>query len=178
MTQDGTAREPVDMRRLMTGFPTGVCIVTSLDDQVPWGMTCTSLCSVALDPPTLLVCLRRGSPTLKAVLGSRAFAVNLLHHEARPAAELFASGTPDRFSRIAWEMDDEARGPHLVKSAHTVADCVVSDSSEVGDHVVTMGRVRRLTALTTQDPLLYGLRRYAAWPEAVAAADPHFDFIN
>jgi flavin reductase (DIM6/NTAB) family NADH-FMN oxidoreductase RutF len=175
---DRPDREPPDMRGLMGGFPTGVCIVTSIDDGVPWGMTCTSLCSVALDPPTLLVCLRQGSPTLGAVLGSGSFAVNLLHDEAQTSAELFASGAHDRFERIQWEAGPEARGPHLVKSAHTIADCDVSDSSRVGDHVVIMGRVQHITRLTSQKPLLYGLRRYATWPEAVADSQRYFDFIN
>ncbi|MFI2617280.1 flavin reductase family protein [Streptomyces sp. NPDC018584] len=167
-----------DIRTLMAGFPTGVCIVTTLDDGVPWGMTCTSLCSVALDPPTLLVCLRRGSPTLAAVLSSRAFAINLLHDEAQSSAELFASGAADRFDRIAWRADEGARGPHLMHSAHTVADCEVSETSEVGDHFVIMGRVRRVSSLQSQQPLLYGLRRYTTWPQAVADTDPYFDFIN
>ncbi|MFI2437075.1 flavin reductase family protein [Streptomyces sp. NPDC018693] len=169
---------PADMRTLMTGFPTGVCVVTALDDGVPWGMTCTSLCSVALDPATLLVCLRDGSPTLRAVLAGGAFAVNLLHDEAQPSAELFASGAADRFDRVRWETPAGACGPHLVNSAHTVADCVVSHSRPVGDHVVTMGRVRRVTRLRSQQPLLYGLRRYATWPQALADSHRSFDFIN
>ncbi|MFG2648263.1 flavin reductase family protein [Streptomyces sp. NPDC048436] len=170
--------QQVDMRRLMSGFPTGVCIVTSLHDGVPWGMTCTSLCSVALDPPTLLVCLRRGSPTLAAVLASRGFAINLLHDEAQSSAELFASGTADRFDRVGWQAGAGACGPHLVHSAHTIADCRVSETSEVGDHVVIMGRVQRISQLQAELPLLYGLRRYATWPQAVADTDPCLDFIN
>ncbi|MFF3905049.1 flavin reductase family protein [Streptomyces sp. NPDC001848] len=171
-------QDPVDLRGLMTGFPTGVCVVTALDGAEPWGMTCTSLCSVALDPPTLLVCLREGSPTLAAVRASGAFAVNLLHDEAQPSAELFASGAADRFDRVHWEMPVDACGPHLVRSAHTVADCVVSDSSRVGDHVVTMGRVRRTTRLRSQQPLLYGLRRYATWPQAVDDSHRYFDHLD
>ena len=34
-----------DIRALMTGFPTGVTVVTAFaTDGTPWGMTCTSLC--------------------------------------------------------------------------------------------------------------------------------------
>lgn len=95
-------------------------------DGKPYGMTCSSLCSVALTPPTLLVCLRGGSPTLDAVLVRAAFTVNLLHDRARPAADLFASGKPDRFGQIAWRHDDAAGGPHLIEHAHVIADCDVS----------------------------------------------------
>jgi flavin reductase (DIM6/NTAB) family NADH-FMN oxidoreductase RutF len=156
-----------DIRPLMAAFPTGVVVITALGtDGRPWGMTCTSLCSVTLEPPTLLVCLRCGSPTLDAVLGSGSFAVNLLHDEARSAAELFASGALDRFERIAWQAEG-TRGPHLIGSAHTVADCVVTNDAVVGTHTVVMGRVEAVVQMRAQRPLMYGLRRYAAWPDEI-----------
>jgi flavin reductase (DIM6/NTAB) family NADH-FMN oxidoreductase RutF len=167
MTTDQAYGELLDIRPLMAGFPTGVVVVTAIDtDGTPWGMTCTSLCSVSLDPPMLLVCLRCGSPTLRAVLASKAFAVNLLHDQARPAAELFASGAVDRFERIAWRADG-ARGPHLVGAAHTIADCDVVNATVAGTHTVVMGRVQDVVQLHAQRPLLYGLRRYASWPEDI-----------
>jgi flavin reductase (DIM6/NTAB) family NADH-FMN oxidoreductase RutF len=169
--------EPVDTRLLWAGFPTGVSIVTALDrDDRPWGMTCTSLCSVSLDPPVLLVCLRCGSPTLNAVRDRDMFAVNLLHDQAQPTAELFASGVPDRFDHIGWRTGDRTAGPHLVNSAHTIADCAVIDAKVVGDHCVLMAQVRSVTRLNTHQPLLYGLRRYATWQEAVERTHLYYDY--
>ncbi|PSL55842.1 flavin reductase (DIM6/NTAB) family NADH-FMN oxidoreductase RutF [Saccharothrix carnea] len=167
----------VDVRRLMVGFPTGVSVVTAqARDGRPWGMTCTSLCSVAPDPPSLLVCLRRGSPTLDAVLGSSALAVNLLHRDARSTAELFASGAPDRFERVPWLASDG--GPHLTDAAHTIADCAVSAGHAVGDHVVVLAEIVRITSLRTPAPLLYGMRRYGAWAEDADAAALSSDFTS
>jgi flavin reductase (DIM6/NTAB) family NADH-FMN oxidoreductase RutF len=87
---------------LMTAFPSGVAVVTALDAAGhPQGMTCTALASVTLHPPTLLVSLRHGSATLRAVTEGGTFAVNLLHHGARDVAALFAAPVPDRFARCA-----------------------------------------------------------------------------
>lgn len=155
----------VDFRSFMAGFPTGVAVVTTLDvDGEPRGMTCSSVCGVALTPPTLLVCLRSASPTLNAVERRRTFAVNLLHDGARLVAQLFASGRPDRFHRVRWHAEPGAGGPHLLNDAHAVADCRVSRTEAVGDHVVVFGEVDRIWQRPTAEPLLYGLRRYAAWP--------------
>lgn len=157
---------PVDIRPLMSGFPTGVAIVTALaSDGTPWGMTCTSICSVSLDPPILAVCLRCGSPTLDAVLASRSFAMNLLHDQAQRSAELFASGAPDRFDELAWTAGHCDAGPHLIDSAHTIADCAVADDLVVGDHTVVLGEVSQVHQLRAPRPLLYGMRRYGFWPE-------------
>ena len=174
-----TARaQAAGLRRLMAGFPTGVSIVTSLGPGgEPCGMTCTSLCSVALEPPTLLVCLRRGSPTLAAVLESAAFAVNLLHQQARRTAELFGSGEPDRFDRVAWAHSPRG-GPHLLEAAHTIADCAVAHTREVGDHTVVMAEVVEVTALRTSMPLLYGMRRYGSWAEECDGELSAYNFIT
>ncbi|MFE2184737.1 flavin reductase family protein [Streptomyces sp. NPDC059455] len=152
-------------RAMMRGFPTGVAVVTALDrDNRPWGMTCSSLCSVTLEPPTLLVCLRDGSPTLAAILDRGEFAVNLLHADAQGTAELFASGDRDRFDRVFWQLGGDGAGPHLRDDARAVADCRIRTSYPVGDHVVVLGEVYRVTHGPERRPLLYGLRRYGVWP--------------
>lgn len=153
-------------RAMMRGFPTGVSVVTALDGAGrPWGMTCSSVCSVTLEPPTLLVCLRDGSPTLDAVLDRRTFSVNLLHGGARAVAELFASGDQDRFDRVRWHTPPDG-GPHLAHAAHTIADCTVGRINQVGTHVVVFGEVTATTTGPDREPLLYGFRQYRTWPVA------------
>ncbi|MFC4492554.1 flavin reductase family protein [Streptomyces ovatisporus] len=159
------AAPPEEFRAMMSGFPTGVTVVTATDKSaVQWGMTCSSVCSVSLEPPVLLVCLRSGSPTLDAVLASGTFAVNLLHSGARATAELFASGNPRRFEMVPWESGPHAAGPHLTKDVHTVADCEVMLTQRVGDHTAVYGTARRISRHGEMAPLLYGLREFRGWP--------------
>ena len=159
------ATPPVDIRPLMTTFPTGVGVITAMGtDGHPWGMTCTSICSVTLQPPTLLVCLRQNSPTLGAVLASGTFALNLLHDDALFIAELFASGDPERFARVEWHIPITGKGPHFINAAHTIADCQVVQTQVVGSHRVVFGEVQQITHQSEALPLLYGLRRYMRWP--------------
>jgi flavin reductase (NADH) len=162
----GAPGEEADIRSLMAAFPTGVSIVTArTDDGRPWGMTCTSLCAVSLRPPILLVCLRCGSPTLRAVLHGRMFAVNLLHDKGQRSAEIFSSGVANRFDLIPWAAGHRAAGPHLADSAHTIADCTVVSNDVVGDHSVVMGEVYDVTSICGQPPLIRGLQKYASWEE-------------
>lgn len=160
---NGTATR--NYRELMSSFPTGVAVVTGLDaDGAPQGMTCSSIASATLLPPTLLVCLRTGSRTLNAVTARGAFAVNLLHDEGQEVAELFSRAEANRFSQVRWRMS-EAGLPWLVQDAFAVAECTVSDLHTVGDHAVVLGEVTSI-AQVPGTPLLYGLRRFAAWPIA------------
>ncbi len=155
--------DPAEFRALMATFPAGVAVVTAAEPAGrPWGMTCSSLCSVATRPPTLLICLRTGSPTLAAALRGSAFAVNLLGDQAQAVAELFSSGAPDRFDHVRWTREPSFGTPHLIADTLTIADCRVTMTVNAGDHMVVLGevfRVRRSEG-TSPSPLLYGMRKY------------------
>jgi flavin reductase (NADH) len=176
MTEHSAPTVPCDLtavaqgqRAMMRRFPTGVAVVTAFDDVgAPRGMTVSSMCSLSLDPPALLICLRFGSPTLEAIQHSGRFAVNLLHGGARTVAELFASGAPNRFERVYWIADPGHRtfsGPHLCHAAHAIADCRVMQAERAGDHVVVFGETLQVTEHPSPPPLVYASRKYQSWPD-------------
>jgi flavin reductase (DIM6/NTAB) family NADH-FMN oxidoreductase RutF len=156
----------VAYREFMSSFPTGVAVVTTVDPQGrALGFTCSSLCSVTLEPPTLLVCAANSSRTLAAILATGVFAVNLLNDRAEAAAAVLASGALDRLSRVRWEPSSIWRLPYLTWDAHGIAECELAGSSVVGSHTVLLGTVA--SVLTSDDvPLLRGFRRFASWRSA------------
>lgn len=86
-----------DFRAWMSRYPTGVSIVTTTGpDGRPWGMSCSSLVSVTLDPPTVAVSLRSDALTCRAVETRGEFAVNLLHSGGGRAAQIFSSAVADQ----------------------------------------------------------------------------------
>lgn len=154
---DGQAEH---FRLFMSSWFTGVTVVTSsgADDRLH-GLTCTSLSGVALDPPTLLVCLQVGSGTLIAMRERGAFVVNLLHTGGRAAAERFASPEPDRFSHVRWRPAPLTGLPWLADDAFAMAECRVADSALVGDHMIMCGTVENVVVGEGR-PLLYGARTF------------------
>jgi flavin reductase (DIM6/NTAB) family NADH-FMN oxidoreductase RutF len=161
--------EPDEFRSFMSTFCTGVTIITAVDREGrPHGLTCTSLASVTLSPPTLMVCLNVESGTLGAVRESGRFAVNLLHENGRRAAEVFSSPVPDRFERIPWQRG-AAGQLWLVEDAFAVAECQVTEAVAVSDHVAVFGEVVAV-AQTVAQPLLYGMRRFASWTGAAVGS--------
>ena len=160
---DACAVSPAEHRDLMSMFPTGVSVVTVADDHGgPQGMTCTSLASISLRPPILMVSLRRGSATLAAVRRHGHFAVNLLHARSQPVAEVFAGPEPDRFARVRWEPSAVTGQPWLVDDSVAHASCRVRSASVVGDHELVLGELCEVRC-TAEHPLLYGMRRFSVW---------------
>ncbi|MDI6105176.1 flavin reductase family protein [Actinoplanes sp. NEAU-A12] len=164
----GAAAVPDAFRGFMGAYVTGVTVITSIDDNGrAHGLTCNSLTSVALDPPTLLVCLSLRSGTLTAIRQCGGFAVNVLHDGARPTAQAFASRDPDRFERTVWRHSERLRLPWLTADACALAECEVTETVLVGDHVVVFGRVLHVES-HPGSPLLYGGRRFLTNPEEAA----------
>jgi flavin reductase (DIM6/NTAB) family NADH-FMN oxidoreductase RutF len=158
----------------MSTFPSGVTIVTTTDRRgVPHGLTCSSLCSVSLDPPLLLVCIHNGSGTLVTIRDRGVFAVNILHGDGKEAAEAFASRSLERFARVPWRPTLHWSLPHLFAHAHAIAECRVAQAVVAGDHTIVIGEVVNTAIRTDAPPLLHGLRQYALWPGTVPGRQAH-----
>jgi flavin reductase (DIM6/NTAB) family NADH-FMN oxidoreductase RutF len=135
--------EAVAMRAAMGRFGAGVVVVTARHPALgPFGQTASSMASVSLAPPLVLVCLRSNSATLAAIEASWGFAINVL---AKPQL-----GLADRFANGRLSFDDV---PHR-RSAHTgsplldgtlvTVECELHELGDGGDHRVVVGRVLAL----------------------------------
>ncbi|EHR60645.1 flavin reductase family protein [Saccharomonospora cyanea] len=171
-SESGAATEPVTpdtFREFMSGYYTGVTVVTSVDAAGrPHGLTCNSLTSITLAPPTLLVCLHEDCGTLAAVRESGVFAVHLLTEHGAETARTFAS-TADRFASVPWLPAPSTGLPVLTEHVFAVSQCAVADLLPFGDHWIVFGRVVNVRS-HTQPPLLYGRRSFQSAPVPAA---PH-----
>ena len=151
---------------IMGAFPTGVGIVTTLDEQnQPRGLTTNALASVSADPPILLVCVDKRSNTLGALQKSRKFVVNYLAEGRGDLANLFASKEPDKFKDVSWQPASNGM-PWLQTDTIAHAECTMSQEIEAGDHVIFLGEVTdgQPPAPGTK-PLMYFRRTYGTWPD-------------
>ncbi|HEU5270664.1 MAG TPA: flavin reductase family protein [Jatrophihabitans sp.] len=153
-------------RRLMAYFPTGVTVVTAIDDDgEPSGMTCSSLTSICLEPPIVMVSLTTTSRTVRQALIRGSFGATLLDVGAQEIAQRFATPALDRFAGLAWT-PSPLGVPWIETCMTAAADFELWRSMEVGDHTLLFGLVRNVE-IRGGVPLLYGLRRYQGWPPAV-----------
>ena len=148
---------------IMSAFPTGVAVVTSLDAAgEPRGLTTNAVCSVSVAPPLLLVCVDKQSRTLPALLHSRRFVVNFLADGRDDLARLFASKADDKFANVAWRPGLGGM-PCLVEDSLAYAECSTEQELEAGDHVIVTGLVEDgLEPDPERVPILYFRRSYSS----------------
>lgn len=122
----------------------GVTIITAGKGEARRGVTVSAVCSVTLEPPTLLVCLNRAGETYKAIRDAGSFCVNLLSSEDEAAALCFAGQTErlgaDQFVPFSWIA--LATGAPALQSALANVDCDICDMIDKGTHAVIFGAVR------------------------------------
>ena len=134
----GRARPAQEFRALIGMFATGVTVVTTMDQGMSYGTTASALSSVSLAPPTLLICMNRGSKTGHAITRSGHFAVNVLGEDQEVVARHFARTGSD-FS--AYDTVRGWRGSPLLADALASFECRVTDAVEAGTHTVMIGVV-------------------------------------
>lgn len=153
----------------MSAFPTGVAIVTTLDeDGEPKGLTTNAICSVSADPPMLLVCVDKTSRTLAALRHARRFVVNFMSDGCADLCALFASKADDKFAAVAWQ-PGLGGVPCLVEQALAIAECRTEQELEAGDHLVLTGVVEAGRPPDPERvPILYYRRTYGSTPTAAS----------
>ncbi len=151
--------------RIMSAFPTGVAVVTTVNGEgTPRGLTTNAFTSVSAKPPILLVCVDLTSRTLPALRETRRFAVNFMGDDGEETCRLFASKADDKFERAAWR-PGIGGVPILHQEAVAYAECTVRDDLVVGDHAVITGLVEAGSPPATESrPIVYFRRAFHRSP--------------
>lgn len=148
-------------RHVLGHLAGGVCVVTSrAPDGSPRGLTATSVCSVSLEPPLILVCVGNHTNTYQGIESSGSYAVNLLSAGQEELAVHFARSDVDKFEGVGYGTG--TTGSPVLEGTLGYCDCRVVGSSDAGDHTIFVGRVEEAEVFTGDEgsPLVYHLGRY------------------
>jgi flavin reductase (DIM6/NTAB) family NADH-FMN oxidoreductase RutF len=149
---------------IMGAFPTGVTVVTALDESgEPRGLTSNAVCSVSAEPPLVLVCVDKRSNTLPALRHSKKFVINYLAAGRGELSNLFASKEPDKFAGVSWRPAKNGM-PWMHTDSLAHAECTTVQELDAGDHVILLAEVEggQPPAPGTH-PLMYFRRTYGTW---------------
>jgi len=109
------------------------------------GVTATAVCSLSIDPPSLLVCVNRETWVGQIAPLSGVFCVNLLARGQQPVAETFAGRTGHvgeaRFAVGDWSVCSP--GAPALQGAIASLGCKVARCVDFGTHVILIGEVDR-----------------------------------
>lgn len=149
-------------RQVLGHYPTGVCVVTTIDDGVPMGLAVGSFSSLSIDPPLVQFSVANTSNSLAAIKRSGVLCVNVLSEDQEHLCRVFASKEPDKFAGVGWR--PSANGTPQLDGVVAHVDCDVHDTLAGGDHTIVVGAVTDLEVDHAGGPLLFfrgGYGRFA-----------------
>lgn len=147
-------------RNGMARLAAAVTIVTTDGPAGRAGFAATAVTSVSDNPPTLLVCLNKGSSAYPAVSANGFVSVNVLAAEHEPVSRLFGGKTPvdERFSAATWE--PTASGTPRLVDALVSFECRISEVHDGKTHDVLFCEVLDVTTREDGQALAYFDRGY------------------
>jgi flavin reductase (DIM6/NTAB) family NADH-FMN oxidoreductase RutF len=152
--------EPQLFKNTLAQWASGVSVVTTLDGDRSIGITASSIASVSLEPPRVLVCIAKRLYTHGALESSGVFAVNILVAEQMEWGMRFAGLMPeleDRFAGINWGA--AVTGAPILPGVLGWIDCRLAFVYDGGDHSIFVGDVEAAHA-AGGEPLLYFNRQW------------------
>ena len=135
--------EAAEFRQAMRNLASGVAVVATGADTERRGLTVSSVTSLCMDPPCLLLGVNLTSETHDAILANGRFGVSLLGDGQQDLALRFAGrdGVKGirRFETEAWEQG--MLDVPLLRSAIGALECVLHHHQVVGTHGLFIGRI-------------------------------------
>src|SRR5437764_12727376 len=130
--------DPSQFRQLLGRFATGVTVVTTRDQAgKPIGMTASSVASVSLDPPLVLVSVARDNDMLPALKAADRFVLNVLAADQEAISRRFAEEHPNRFDGIGYR--ETLQGMPVLEGVLASIECEKDGEGPGGDHRVCLG---------------------------------------
>jgi len=153
-----------DFRGAMRHLVGGVSVITAGRGKEITGMTVTSVSSLSVDPPTVIVSINRDSSSWPLIKRLGFFGANILTADQLDVTERFTGKSglkgADRFSGAQWFT--RASGVPLLAGALAAIDCEVEDVVERHSHAIVVGRVLDIQISTRTAALAYWQGQYVA----------------
>lgn len=156
---DGYPQTPAELpdlfRAAMRRLAASVSIVVAAGAEGPTGMAATSITSLTVDPPAVLVCVSRTTSLHALLVPTAPLSVNLLANHHREVSMAFGGGTPreERFRVGNWQ--PAANGLPALVDAQANMECVIDAMIAYGTHSIVIARVIRARVSDTIAPLIY-----------------------
>lgn len=156
--------DPARFREAMSRVAAAVHIVTTDGVAGLGGITATAVTSITVEPPMMLFCINKPSPSAARMMENGVFCINTLAPAHEDLSNIFAGRTDqhldERFSSGEWMK--LATGAPVLKGAVASFDCRLVEAKEVTTHLVMIGIVEAVEYGEAGEGLAYVHRKYRA----------------
>jgi len=149
-------------RDAMARLGAAVNVVTTVTPGGPVGFTASAVCSVTDQPPTMLLCMNRGSVLNEAFKAAGVLCINTLAPKQEALSSLFGGAEgltmSERFEQGTWT--SLVTGAPVLEGAVVSVDCRITQVTEIGTHSVMFCEALACKLGVSEQGLIYFSRGY------------------
>lgn len=146
--------DPRHFRTVLGSYPTGVCVVTSVNERGErWGLAVGTFTAISLSPPLVGFLPDKSSTSWVAIEKTGRFCVNILSEAQLPDCRRFATRAPDKFDGMSH--GHTPGGLPLLDNVLAWIECDIDSIIELGDHLLVVGAVRAMERREGGRPLVF-----------------------
>ncbi|MFZ9222775.1 MAG: flavin reductase family protein [Candidatus Nanopelagicaceae bacterium] len=153
--------DPESFKSVMSTWPTGVAIITSLrddDGSGPLGILCNSLTSISLEKRLLLWTVDHASGSYPYWIKAEKWVVHFLADDQQELVKRFAQkGVPDKFAGLEFQRRED--GIPLLDGVVARLHCTTTQRVATHDHTIILGEVDAMQRCA-KSPIVYALREF------------------
>ncbi|MGH6835440.1 MAG: flavin reductase family protein [Methylocella sp.] len=161
-TMRGHGLDPARFRDAMSRVAAAVHIVTTGGPAGLAGITATSVASITDEPPIMLFCINKSSPSAGRMIENGVFCINTLAPSQAALADVFAGRTghhlDERFAGGEWTK--LVTGAPVLRRAAAAFDCRLVEAKSIVTHFVMIGAVEAADFGPEGGNLSYAHRKY------------------
>ena len=143
----------------MRAVTSTVNVISASREGERHAMTATSVTSLSLDPPSMLVCVNKDASIHKILSEGSHFSINILSSSQRELAEVCSNSDEgeSRFVNESWK----DQGSYIYNAdALSILFCLKINEVDHTSHTIFIGRVEKAINNNELKPLLYGMGGY------------------
>ena len=156
---DGYPQIPGDLqvrfKSAMRRLAASVAIVVARGEDGPVGMAATSVTSLTVAPPAVLVCVNRATALHALLVPTAPLSVNLLSRDQQAVSAAFGGGLPREMRFGVGDWQEAGNGLPALSGAQASLSCVIDAMLAYGTHSIVIARVRDCIVNDPVDPLIY-----------------------
>lgn len=157
--------DPAAFRKVLGSYPTGVCVITALNEGKPAGMVVGTFTSVSLDPPLVGFFPDKSSSSWPMIEQAGHFCVNVLGSDQQDVCRAVTAKGDAKFVGVEYVVSDHDLP--IITDAIASIECRLYSVTEAGDHWFVLGEVLRMETVRDDDPMLFHRGRYGGFAEVM-----------
>ena len=159
----GAPTDPIalQLREAMRTLASSVSIIAAADGAGQRNaITATSVTSLSMDPPAMLVCINRATSLYPYLDMGAGFSINVLTQDQLEIAQLCSSKAFGEERFVTGQWDKDATGTPYLRDAQAALLCKVEKRISHGTHDIVIGAVHSVHLSGACDPLIYVQGQY------------------